>query len=72
MLLAMLRGADEHLDQIIVQAVEDLPLESPLKLRVLQIARMQFEVVRMDSRIAETRTNDYLHRFALFACVELD
>ena len=72
MLFAVLRRADEHLDQIVVQAVKNLPLERPLELRVLEIARMQLEVVGVYRRVTEPRANDDFHRFALGARVELD
>ncbi len=49
MLFAVLRSADEHLHQVIVQAVEDLALEGPLELRVVEIARMQLEVIGVDA-----------------------
>ena len=45
MFLAVLRCADEHLDQVIVQAVENLPLQSPLELRIVKVAWMQIEIV---------------------------
>jgi hypothetical protein len=70
MFLAVLRRTYKHLDQVIVEAVEQLALEGPLELRVVEIARMQLEVVRVDRRIGETRTNDHLDRVALGAGVE--
>src|SRR5271169_5128902 len=72
MLLAVLRRADEHLHQVVVQAVEDLALEGPLKLRVVDIARMQLEVVGMYRRIGESRPEDDFNGLALGAGVELD
>ena len=42
---AVLRGADEHLDEIIMQRVEELTLETPFELRVIEIARMQVEKI---------------------------
>lgn len=53
-----------------MKAIVKLPLEAPLELRVLQIARMQLEVigVYLYRRILEA--NDDLDGFALRACVE--
>jgi hypothetical protein len=44
-LKTILRRADKHFDQVVVQAVVELPLQSPLELRVVQVARMKIEVV---------------------------
>ena len=41
----VLRRADEHFDEVIVQGIVKLPLETPLKLRIIEIPRMQIEVV---------------------------
>ncbi|MGB9206173.1 MAG: hypothetical protein WCB94_19605, partial [Terriglobales bacterium] len=60
-LFAVLRCADEHLDQIIVQAIEELALEGPLELRVVEIAGMQFEAVGVDRRLGEAWADDDLH-----------
>ena len=42
---AVLRRADEHFDEVIVQCIEELALEAPLELRVIEIARMEVEVI---------------------------
>ena len=65
MLFAVLWCADEHLDQIIVQAVEELALEGPLKLRIVEIARMQVVVVGVDHGLGKARTQDNLDAVAL-------
>jgi hypothetical protein len=72
MLLAMLRRAKEHLHEIVVQAVEKLALKCPLELRVVEVTGMQFEVVGVNRRILEFRTDDYLNGFPLGAGIELD
>jgi len=43
----ILRRADEHFDEIVVQTVVDLPLQMPGKLRMLEIARMDWQHVGM-------------------------
>jgi hypothetical protein len=45
---AVLRCARKHFDQVVVQAVKELALESPLKLRMIQVAGMKLEIVGMN------------------------
>src|SRR5579864_4086565 len=45
---AILWRADEHLDEVVVQRVVELALEGPFKLRVVEVAGMQVEVVSVD------------------------
>ena len=40
--------ADEHFDEVVVQAIVKLALKCPCKLRMLEIARMQIEVVSVN------------------------
>ncbi len=63
----MLRRADEHLDQVVVQAVEELALKGPLELRIVEIAGMQIEVVGVHRRIGEAWPDDDLDGLALVA-----
>src|ERR1019366_1622835 len=71
-LFAVLRRAHEHLHQVIVQTVEELALKGPLELRVVQIAGMQLEVVRVYRRVGSNpQPDDHLHRFAFSARVKL-
>jgi len=69
---AVLRRADEHLDQVIVQTIVELALEAPFKLRMIQVARVQLKIVGMhrDDRVLEL-DNDF-HRFALGAGIEIE
>ncbi len=55
MLFAVLRSADKHLDQVIVQAVKQLALKRPLELRVFEIARVQIVIVSMNFGFDESR-----------------
>jgi hypothetical protein len=41
----VLGRADEHLDQVIVQAVIELPLERPLELGMVEISGVKLEVI---------------------------
>jgi len=42
------RCADEHLDEVVVQAIVKLALKCPHKLRMLEIARMHIEVISVN------------------------
>jgi hypothetical protein len=42
---AVLRGADEHFDEVVVEGVVELALEAPFELRVVEIAGVEIEVV---------------------------
>ena len=72
MFLAVLWRADKHLDQIVVQAIKDLPLEGPLELRVIEIARVQLEVVSVNCRIGEAGPDYYFNGIAFGTSVKLD
>src|SRR5437016_7939034 len=62
----VLRRADEHFDQIIVQSVVELTLEGPFKLWMIEVARMQFEIISVhrDRRIFELNNDFYPIAFA--------
>ena len=68
---AVLRSADEHLAEIIVQRVVELALEAPFKLRVVEVARVQVEVIRVHRDRGVFELNDYFHAFALGARGEI-
>ena len=42
---AVLRGADEHFREVVVQGVVELALEAPLELRVVEVAGVEIEIV---------------------------
>ena len=42
---SVLRRANKHLHKIIVQCIEELALKAPFKLRIVEIARVQIEIV---------------------------
>jgi hypothetical protein len=68
---AILRRADEHLDEVIVQGIEELALEAPFKLRVIEIARMEIEIIRMHGNGFIFELDDDLDAFALGARREI-
>src|SRR5438046_5180454 len=65
-LCPVLRRPDEHFDQIIVQRVVELMLERPFKLWMIEVARMQFEIISVhrDRRIFELNNDFYPIAFA--------
>jgi hypothetical protein len=65
-----LGGAHEHLDEIVVQAGEELALKLPLELGMIEIARMQAEVVGMHRHGGVAEIDDDLDALALGTGVE--
>lgn len=55
-----------------MQAVVKLPLESPFKLWVFEITRMQFEVVGMHGHTRILELDDDLNALALLASTEVE
>ena len=68
--LAALRSAREHLDQIVVYAIVKLPLESPVKLGMVQISGMHLEIVSVNRNRRVLKPNDHLHAIAAGLGVE--
>jgi hypothetical protein len=69
---AVLRCADEHFDQVVVQTIIELALEAPFELRMVQIARVQIEVIGVywDTWILEL--DDQFNAIALGASIEIE
>jgi hypothetical protein len=42
---AILRGADKHFDEVVVQRIVELALEAPFELRMVEVAGMEIEVI---------------------------
>jgi hypothetical protein len=70
--VSVLRSAGEHFDQIVVQAVEELALEGPLKLRVVEVARMKFEIVGMNRNPRILEVDDYFDGVTFGAGAEVE
>ncbi len=67
----ILRRAYEHFDEIVVQAIVDLPLQMPGKLRMIEIARMNWKDILMhrNGRVLQIDQNlDDAVRFARGKC----
>ena len=67
-----MRRADEHFDHVVVQAVVELPLKSPLELRMIEVAGMKFEQIGMHRHRRILEVNDDLYRFTLGASGEIE
>jgi hypothetical protein len=68
---AVLRGADEHLHEVVVEGVVELALETPFELRVVEVAGMQIEIICVDGERGLFELNDDLDAFALGARGEI-
>ena len=66
-----MRRADEHLDEIIVQRIEELALKAPLELRIVEIARMKLEVVGVNRDVFVLELDDDFNAFTLRARREI-
>jgi len=53
-----------------MQAVVELALKTPFELRVIEIARVQIEIIGVDRDRRILEVNDYFDAFALGARVE--
>ncbi len=67
-----MRRADEHFDQIVVQAVIELALEAPFKLRIVQVTRVQIEVISVDRDRRILELDDQLNAVALGASGKIE
>jgi len=54
-----------------VEAVKELPLKGPFKLRMVQVPRMKLEIICMNGDISILELDDDLDRLALPACREI-
>ena len=64
---AVLRRANEHLYEVIVQGVEELALKAPFKLRVIEVSWVEIEIVRMHGHGFILELDDDLNAFPLGA-----
>src|SRR6266568_9461853 len=67
----VLRGPDEHFDQIIVQRIVELALEGPFELWMIEVARMQFKIVCMHRGRRIFELNNDFYPIAFVTCREL-
>ncbi len=55
-----------------MQAVVKLPLKRPLELRMVEIARMKFKVIRVNREGGILEIDDDFDAFTFFASVEVE
>jgi hypothetical protein len=68
---AILRGADEHFHEVVVERVEELALEAPFELRVVEIARVHIKVIGVDGDGFIFEINEEFDAFAFGASREI-
>jgi hypothetical protein len=64
---AVLGGADEHFDEVVVQRVIELALEAPFELWVIEVAGMKIQVVGVDGDGGVFELDNYFDPFAFGA-----
>ncbi len=64
---AILRRANEHLYEVIVQGIEELALKAPFKLRVIEVSWVEIEIVRVHGHRFILELDDDLNAFPLGA-----
>src|SRR5579864_70427 len=67
---AVLRRANEHFDEVVVQGVVKLALETPFKLRIVQVAGMKVEIVGVDGHAFVLEANNDFDAVSLAASRE--
>ena len=69
-LFPALRSAREHLDEVVVEAIEKLALKGPLELRVAQVAGVELEIISVHRHGWIFEANDHFHCLAAQLRVE--
>ena len=69
---AVLRSSREHFDDVVVQAIEELALEAPFELGMIQIARVQIKIIRVHQDRGILELNDDLNSIALASSGEFE
>ena len=67
-----MRGADEHFDEVVVEGVVELALEGPFELGVVQITRMQIEVVGVHRHAWILELDDQFNAITFRASIEIE
>lgn len=67
-----MRRANKHFDQVVVQAIVELTLERPLELRMVEIARVQIEVVGVNRDIRILELDDHFNGFPFPTGIEIE
>jgi len=64
---AVLRRADKHFHEVIVQGVEELALKAPFELWMVEVARMEIKIIGMHRNGGVFELNDNFHTLAFGA-----
>ena len=64
--------ANEHFDQVVVQTIVELALQAPFELGVVQITRMQIEIVSVHRDGGIFELDDEFYAIALGASREVE
>ncbi len=64
---AILRSADEHFDEVIVQGIVELALKAPFKLSIVEIARVHIKIIGVHRHGWIFELNNYFHAISFSA-----
>jgi hypothetical protein len=64
---AILRSADEHFDEVIVQGIVELALKAPFKLSIVEVARVHIKIISVHRHGWIFELNNYFHAISLGA-----
>src|SRR6202041_156035 len=65
---AILRGANKHFDEIVVQPVVDLALKMPRELRIIEIAGVNGKHVGVNRHGRVLQVDEHFNHAVIFAC----
>src|SRR3981081_1902832 len=66
-IVAILRRADEHFDEVIVQGIEELALKAPFKLSIVEVARVHVKIISVHRHGWIFELNNYFHTISFGA-----
>ena len=64
---AILRSADEHFDEVIVQGIVELALKAPFKLSIVEVARVHLKIISVHRHGWIFELNNDFHAISLGA-----
>src|ERR1700694_6113545 len=64
---AILRSADEHFDEVIVQGIGELALKAPFKLSIVEVAWVHIKIISVHRHGWIFELNNYFHAISLGA-----
>jgi hypothetical protein len=62
---AILRSADEHFDEVIVQGIVELALKAPFKLSIVEVAGMHIKIISVHRHGWIFELNNHFHAISL-------